>query len=97
MNEYFLKNWLADAIANGAHEGFPTLFPPVQSAGEMGEKEGKFSYLFTCKRGKRREIMGGNLFHRFSLEKSREPLEKFSLLLNLMVPYMAYKSLQKKS
>ena len=55
-------------------EGFPTLFPPVQSAGEMGEKEGKFSYLFTCKRGKRREIMGGNLFPRFSLEKSREPL-----------------------
>jgi len=58
-----------------AVEGFPTLFPPVQSEGEMGEKEGKVSYLFTCKKGKRREIMGVNFFPRFSLEKSREPLD----------------------
>ena len=55
-------------------EGFPTLFPRVQSAGEMGEKEGTFSYLFTCKRGERRGKLGGNVFPRFSLDKSREPL-----------------------
>jgi len=71
-NTVSIKNLKKKQIIN---EGFPTLFPPVQSAGEMGEKEGKFSYLFTCKRGKRREIMGGNFFPRFSLEKSREPLD----------------------